>query len=141
MVGASFGAPFAVNAASVDERIKAVILLYGGGDISLMVESSSKRQVKSAWGRKLLGKFVAWLLAPVEPLKYVEHISPRAILMINGESDQSIFRESAELLYEKAKQPKYIVWMKTKHVKPKMSDLTRQLELMMKDWLIEMKYL
>jgi len=141
VVGASFGAPFAVNAAAVDERIKAVILLYGGGDIGLLVESSSTKQVKSAWGRKLLGKFVALLLAPVEPLKYVQYISPRPFLMINGLDDQSIFTESAKLLYEKAREPKELIWLDTKHAKPTMSELTRQLEQMMKKWLIEKQLL
>ncbi|MBN1350637.1 dienelactone hydrolase family protein [candidate division KSB1 bacterium] len=137
VVGASFGAPFAVDAAAVDERIKAVILLYGGGDISLLIQSSSTKQVKTAWGRKLLGEFVAALLAPVEPMKYVEYISPRPLLMINGKSDQSIFGKSAELLFEKAEDPKDMVWLETRHVKPKMSDLTATLEQMMKKWLIE----
>jgi hypothetical protein len=137
VVGASFGAPFAVNAAAVDPRIKAVILLYGGGDIAKLVESSSTKQVKTAWGRKLLGWFVAALLAPVEPLKYVEYIAPRPLLMINGRHDQSIFEESAELLFEQAHEPKEMIWLETQHAKPKMTDLTYQLEEMMKNWLLK----
>lgn len=139
VVGASFGAPFAVDAAAVDPRIKAVILLYGGGNIAKMIESSSKRQVKSTWGRKLLGWFVGALLAPVEPLKYVEYISPRPLLMINGKNDQSIWDESARLLFEKAKEPKKMVWLESPHAKPKMNELTHQLEKMMKVWLNEEK--
>lgn len=137
VVGASFGAPFAVNAAAVDPRIKAVILLYGGGNIAKLIESSSTKQIKTAWGRKLLGWFVAGLLAPVEPLKYVDRISPRPLLMINGKNDQSIFGESAELLFEKAKEPKEIIWLETRHAKPKMTELTHQLEKMMKEWLLK----
>lgn len=137
LVGASFGAPFAVDAASVDPRIKAVILLYGGGNIAKLVESSSTKQVKTAWGRKLLGWFVAALLAPVEPLKYVEYIAPRPLLMINGRHDQSIFGESAELLFKQAREPKELVWLETMHAKPKMTELSLQLEKMMKDWLAQ----
>ena len=137
VVGASFGAPFAVNAAAVEPRIKAVILLYGGGDISLMVESSTHREVKSVLGKKILGWLVASLLAPMEPLKYVEYISPRPLLMINGKHDEDIFGDSAELLFKKARQPKKIIWLDTKHAKPRMSDLTHQLEQMMKQWLSE----
>jgi len=135
VIGASFGAPFAVNAAAVDQRIKAVILLYGGGDIGKLVESSSKRQVTTALGRKILGWFIAGLLAPVEPLKYVDQISPRPLLMINGKQDQSIWGESAQLLFDQAREPKKIIWMDTPHVKPKLSDLTQIIEKTMKEWL------
>lgn len=134
VVGASFGAPFAVNAASVDPRIKAVILLYGGGNIAKMIETSSK-QYADVLGRKFLGWLVASLLAPVEPLKYVEYISPRPLLMINGQHDESIGEISAKLLFEKAREPKELIWLETKHAKPKMNELTHQLEKMMKEWL------
>ncbi len=134
VVGASFGAPFAVNAAAVDPRIKAVILLYGGGNIGKMIESSSK-QYADVLGRKALGWLVASLLAPVEPMKYVEYISPRPLLMINGRHDESIFEESAKFLFDQAKEPKELIWLETKHAKPKMNELTHQLEIMMKEWL------
>ncbi|MCI0512843.1 dienelactone hydrolase family protein [candidate division KSB1 bacterium] len=141
VVGASFGAPFAVNAAAIDPRIKAVILLYGGGDIAKMVEFSTTKGLKSVWARKFLGWFVAALLAPAEPLKYVEYISPRPLLMINGKNDESIFAECSQKLYDRARQPKEIIWLETPHAKPKKTDLTFQLERMMKRWLQEKKLL
>ena len=57
--------------------------------------------------------------------------------MINGRRDQSIFEESAMLLFEKADEPKEIIWLETRHAKPKMTELTHKLEKMMKGWLLK----
>ncbi|MDZ7262786.1 MAG: dienelactone hydrolase family protein, partial [candidate division KSB1 bacterium] len=141
IIGASLGAPFAVDVAALDNRIKAVILLYGGGDISKLIANLLQQQIKSALLRKSLGQVIEWIIAPTEPLKYVHRISPRPLLLINGRNDESVPMECAEALYEKAQQPKELVWLETQHARPRKTELTRQLEIMMKTWLMENKLL
>jgi len=133
VTGVSFGAYFAIASGALDSRVKAVASLYGGGDISLLIEKNVQ------WGPKFirkLGGFLAELLVlPVEPLRYVERISPRHFLMVNGSIDEKIPLESVQKLYEQAKQPKELIWFETKHIQPTKSELTQELTEIVNQWL------
>lgn len=51
----------------------------------------------------------------IEPLNFVEKISPRPLLMINARKDEIVPPAASELLYDRAKQPKKIIWYDTTH--------------------------
>ena len=133
--GVSFGAYFVVVSGALDPRVRAVASLYGGGDISMLVAENFP------WGprflRNAVGFFAELLILPVEPLRYVHRISPRFLLMVNGSNDEKIPQESVQKLFEKAKQPKELVWFQTKHIQPTRSVLTQELTEIVNKWFQE----
>lgn len=46
------------------------------------------------------------------PVDVIDHISPIPLLIIQGEKDPIIFKRHAEILYQKAKEPKQIIMIK-----------------------------
>lgn len=129
LIGVSLGAPMAVVAGGIDERISAVAALYGGGDIRPMVQSVT--------GSSLAGCAGALLLAPVEPLDYVADISPRPLLMINSREDEIIPFACSEALFRKAGDPRKMIRLETNHVLPDTFDLLRELIVYVDAWLDE----
>jgi len=134
IVGASLGVPIAVAGTAIDPRVRAAVLLYGGGDIAGLAEHSARPAVPQAWKRRVAGWWVGAALAPIEPLKYVQHIAPRPVLMINGNSDESIPRECVLALYGKAGEPRELIWLETGHVAPEMRELVGRLEQIVGQW-------
>jgi len=134
VVGASLGVPIAVDAAAIDPRLRAAILLYGGGNLTKLAEHGARATVPQSWKRKVMGWWVGAALAPVEPLKYVGRISPRPVLMINGNEDESIPRECVLALYGMAREPKELIWLETSHVAPEMKELVGRMEQIVGQW-------
>jgi cephalosporin-C deacetylase-like acetyl esterase len=115
IVGASFGAPFAVAAAATDRRIAGVALVHGGGDFESLVAGALSGSVP-AWTVPFASRGIALGLAPLEPTKYAAAIAPRPLLMLNATDDETIPRESVLALYHAARRPKRLVWSATRHV-------------------------
>lgn len=61
------------------------------------------------------GNEITSMMAPIEPLNFVERISPRQLLFINAENDVIIPKPMAMLLHTKADEPKKIIWYQSKH--------------------------
>lgn len=115
LVGISLGAIIGTVSAGVDERIKAVALISGGGDWGLILRTLSARNVPVG-GRSMDGlKGLDWAkvsaeLAPEDPLTFAPHIAPRSLLLLHGRKDDIIVPQAAQELYEAAGQPKEIQW-------------------------------
>jgi hypothetical protein len=141
LIGVSFGSPFAVVAGGLDERVKAVASLYGGGELGPTFAHLIKRERPfrdAFWGpaaAALLGRAGAALLAPLEPGRYVGLISPRPILFINGKEDDLIPPRSAESLYLKAGEPRTMIWLKSTHIRRTEDHLLREMSLDAVRWL------
>jgi dienelactone hydrolase len=126
LVGSSFGAPAVIIAGGVDPRPAAVITLYGGGDIGSLVSHVLRLgggDAISPWQAAVAGRGLALLLLPLEPTRYAARISPRPILMVNGASDSLIPRSNVDALYEAARPPKDILWVRGEHVHPDETEL------------------
>lgn len=126
VVAVSFGAFTAVPAAVFEQRVKQLVVVQAGGDLSGVIAHNSER-----WGVEIPSWLSGWLggaiLAPFDPNKYIDHLSPRPLIMINGEGDSFFTRESAESLFEEAREPKEILWHKSAHVAPGEKELIREL--------------
>ena len=136
VVGMSFGSPFAVVAGAVDGRIGAVASLFGGGDIPRLVAHNLGDRVPV--GRWAIGWLAGALLAPVEPLRYAAAVAPRPLLMINGREDERIPAESVEELYARARDPKRIIWLDTRHPDPGTHEIFRTLAAETAGWLADL---
>ena len=123
LVGSSFGAPAVVIAGGVDPRPAAVIALYGGGDVGSLAAHVLQLGGASPWQATVAGRGLALLLVPLEPTRYAARISPRPVLMVNGAGDSLIPRPNVEALYEAARQPKEILWVRGEHVHPDETEL------------------
>lgn len=123
LIGYSFGAPFVPAIIRYDRRATAAFIVYGGGDLRNLIRHNVRRY-RGAFISEMTGWMGAILLSPLEPLRSIEHISPVPLVMINGTADEQIPRANAELLYQKAKEPKKIIWLESMHVHPRNPELT-----------------
>jgi len=123
VMGYSFGAPFVPVIMANDARPAVAVMVYGGGDMESLIRHNVGRY-EGPFAANVAGMLSGVLLRPLEPLRYVGKISPRPVLMVNGEDDEQVPRANAEMLYESAGQPKKILWLESKHVNPRNIALT-----------------
>lgn len=115
LIGFSLGALEGTILAGVDERVRAVALVSGEGNLGeILTEQARDNQSLGGHYQTLLAGTSADQLedqlAPVEPLNFVGHIAPHPLLMEHGKLDKIIPPANAQALYDTAGQPKQIVW-------------------------------
>jgi dienelactone hydrolase len=125
ILGFSLGAIIAVDVAGIDNRVKATVLISGGGDLSLILKNLAEHDT-SVGGHKMEAfKNTDWtmaslLLAPEDPLTFAAHIAPRALLMQSGRADKIIPPDATKELFQAASKPKnshaQIDWYDSGHV-------------------------
>ena len=121
LVGASYGAVTGSTAAAFDERIRAVVLTYGGGNLRKLLTGEALHKEIKLWS--LPTAIVAWYFGSVsDPVNYIGQISPRPILLQNGKADTVVAPAAAQALQDAARQPKTILWYEGDHL-GKTSDL------------------
>ncbi len=101
--GISLGGVIGTVFCGVDDRIKVPVIALAGGGLNLIFKFDA------------LSTETANYVSIIDPINFVEKISPRPLLMLNAEKDEVIPPFSTKLLYDKAKEPKRIVWYPTKH--------------------------
>lgn len=130
LVGASMGGILGAVLAGVEPRIKVPVLLVAGADWGLLAEKSqisAGKQLREGHPNLSFDQ-VARILAPVDPLNFADKISPRPLLMLNGKHDDIVPVESNQLLYDRAKQPKQIIWFESGHLLPMLEAIPRIVE-------------
>lgn len=126
LLGYSFGAPLVPATAALDRRLAAAAMVYGGGDLRTLVRHNVRRY-RGPILSELAGAAAGLLLRPLEPMQYVDRIAPTPLIMINGTDDEQIPRQNVEMLYNRAREPKNLVWLQSRHVRPTNVGLTRQI--------------
>jgi fermentation-respiration switch protein FrsA (DUF1100 family) len=121
----SFAVPFAVIAAAVDERFRNVVLVYGAGDLDRVLAANLTLEPRA------LRQAAAWLamrpFRELEPERYAALIAPRPLVMVNGIDDPQMPQAAVRALYDAAREPKSLVWLRTGHLLPTDSALIRAL--------------
>jgi len=122
LVGGSMGALIGAILGGVEPRLSACVLVVGGGNMTLMVQRSQHSALPAIReyleANNISYRTVQEALDPVDPINFVDAISPRPLLMHNGRFDDIVPAESGRLLYERAKEPKEIYWYDTGHYVP-----------------------
>jgi hypothetical protein len=139
LVGSSFGAPAVVIAGAVDGRPAAVIAVYSGGNVASLVAHVLRQgqgDALPAWKAAGVGGALALLLAPLEPTRYAARIAPRPLLMVNGAGDSLIPRANVNALFDAAREPKEILWMRGEHVQPNEKELIGAVSGWLAAWLV-----
>jgi hypothetical protein len=125
LAATSFAVPFATIAAAVDERFRNVALIYGAGDLPSVVAANL------AVRPRFLRPAAAWLatrpFTDFFPERFVARIAPRPIVMVNGIDDPQMPVRAVRRLYDAARPPKEIIWLRTGHLAPTDSALIRSL--------------
>src|SRR6266851_2496117 len=127
LVGSSFGAPAVVIAG------------YSGGNVASLVAhvlQQGQGDTLPAWKAAGVGRALALLVAPLEPTRYVARIAPRPLLMVNGAEDSLIPRANVNALFEAAREPKEILWMRGEHVHPDEKELIGAVSGWLAAWLV-----
>ena len=101
--GISLGGVIGTIFSGVDERVKVPVIALAGGNLSLM------------FGLDALTEDTKDFFSIIDPINFVATISPRPLLMINAENDEVIAPITSKLLFNKAKNPKEIIWYPSKH--------------------------
>jgi dipeptidyl aminopeptidase/acylaminoacyl peptidase len=114
LFGASMGAAVAIQVASIDSRIAAVVAESGFATLRTVFDDYQKRMIKLPWHylRNLvirrsehLAHFKANAVSPLEAVKKV-HVP---IFIIHGTADDRIKCSYSELVYKNANEPKELL--------------------------------
>lgn len=125
VIGSSLGVPAATAATALDPRVDGTALVYGGGDLALLLETNL--EVEPALLRAIVARLGALWIAPLEPTRYAGRIAPRPLVLINGSDDPRIPEASVRALYDAARPPKRVLWLPTGHLDPGDVELLRAL--------------
>lgn len=137
LLGYSFGAPFVPCISAHDRRAAVAAIVFGGGDLRGLIRHNVRRY-RGPVVSDFVSVLASALLWPLEPLRYVDRISPMQLLMINGSEDEEVPPRYAEELFAKAREPKEIVWLEAHHVNPRNVELTKQIVATLKGELTKM---
>jgi len=120
LIGVSMGAIMGAILGGVEPRIKCPVLLVGGADRGLMSRVSQIAVWKKTRAENPNLDFdeLSRIMAPADPLNFVDKISPRPVLMINGTKDDIVPVVANKLLHATAKEPKKVVWLEAGHLLP-----------------------
>jgi uncharacterized protein len=103
LFGISLGGIIGTIFSGVDERLKVPVIALAGGNLSLM------------FGLDALTEETKVFFSIIDPINFVAGIAPRPLLMINSENDEVIAPLTSKLLFNKARQPKEIIWYPSRH--------------------------
>jgi hypothetical protein len=121
----SFAVPFASIAAAFDTTFRNVALVYGAGDMPTVIAANLTLRPR------VLRRPLAWLatrpFAEFAPERFIGRLAPRPLVMVNGMDDPQMPASAVRDLYDAAREPKSIVWMRTGHLMPTDSALIRTL--------------
>jgi pimeloyl-ACP methyl ester carboxylesterase len=114
VIGFSLGGVVAIGAAAQSEQIVAVVADGAFVELKGALARGAEERHLPSWLVRFLGPSILWLagrrvggnLEDSEPLRWVDRISPRALLLIHGEEDPYVSVEDVRRLYERAGEPK-----------------------------------
>jgi len=120
LAGASMGGILGGVVAGVHKRVSGAALYVPGGDLVEIIFESKVPvlvELRSKIPPELLN-LVKPFLAPVDPINYVDKISPRPFLIQLGKHDDIVPFKSGVKLFEKAGEPKKLVLHDSGHSIP-----------------------
>jgi len=122
LVGGSMGGILGAIFAGVEPRVKAAVLIVGGGNMSLMIMKSEHPAIPPIRAyleeKGITYQEIQGFLDPIDPINFIDKIAPRPLLMHNGKHDTIVPAEAGRQLYERAKQPKTVYWYDAGHNVP-----------------------
>ena len=117
-MGYSYGGAMGALLAGVEHRIRAYVIDVGDGGLVEHLTGSDDAQGDLADLNPAARD--AWLAAmePIEPLYFVRHAAPSALLFQSARNDTLVTTDDAERLHQQASEPKEIIWYDSGHGLP-----------------------
>jgi dienelactone hydrolase len=114
-IGFSYGAAMGGLLAGIEKRIKAFVLAVGDG--GLVEHFNAPTAANDLSGRVPQAAFEHWktIMEPIEPLRFVGHAAPSALLFQNARTDSLVNEESAGRYQAAGSEPKEIKWYDSSH--------------------------
>ncbi len=120
LVGASYGAITGSTLTAFDKRIRASVLVYGGGDINKLLDApvivNGFKKAAPGWLFPIAKTLVGFIMRPADPIRYADQIAPTPVLFQNGRKDQLVAPPAAEALQQAAREPKQVTWYNSDHI-------------------------
>ena len=113
-LGVSYGGAMGALFVGIERRLKAAALVVGDGGL---VSHFTGPEDSGFMGSLSCATRVGWFraMAPVEPIRFIPHASPTALLLQNGRSDNLVPQADAQALHAVAPEPKTIGWYTAGH--------------------------
>jgi hypothetical protein len=113
LAGIGPGAFICAAAAAADNQhqFAYVTLLQAGAGIGNLIEANARR-LKLPVPAVTAGHIGEWLFKPLEPGRYASHISPKPLTVLNGKNDAWMPASAAQKLFDQAREPKKLIWLK-----------------------------
>ena len=113
-LGISYGGAMGALFAGIERRLKAAVLVVGDGGL---VSHFTGPEDASFMAGLSCATRVSWFrdMAPIEPIRFIAHASPTALLLQNGRSDNLVPVADAQALHAAASQPRTILWYEAGH--------------------------
>lgn len=129
-LGISYGGAMGALFVGIERRIKAAVLVVGdGGLVSHFTGPEDSNFMASVSCATRVDWFRA--MTPIEPIRFIPHASPTALLLQSGQLDNLVPAADAEELHAAAPNPKTIRWYAAGH------GLNQQASFDRHDWLHE----
>jgi cephalosporin-C deacetylase-like acetyl esterase len=117
--GGSMGGIIGALFISVEPRIKAAVIIVGGGNLPLMIRES-KHESTPPIREELKKRGLSYdrlneILAPIDPINFIHLFAPKPIQFHCGKYDDIVPAETQKLLAEKAGEPKEVYWYESGH--------------------------
>jgi len=128
-IGVSLGAFFISVPAAMDSRIARVWLVQGAAKPITIIEQVFLSRIDSELMGTIFAHLIGYALGIqyIEPLDWVNKISPRKVMFVNSEQDEALPLSNVEALHRAALQPKEIIWVKGTHVTSSRKNVITQL--------------
>jgi dienelactone hydrolase len=165
LVGASYGAVTGSTVMAKDKRLRAGVMVYGGGDFRKLLDSYANHLVVAAALGLIDGKnlnpekpplpeltpsqerkvgvvlrclilVARYFLGVADPIHYAGQISPTPVYFQNGKNDVLVPAAAGKALQDAAKEPRKITWYESDHVGINQEHTKRVLEDGLK-WLLD----
>ena len=113
-VGISYGGAMGALFAGIERRLKTVVLVVGDG--GLVSHFTGPEDAAFMAGLSCATR-TSWFqaMAPIEPIRFVPHAPPAALLLQNGRIDNLVPLADAEALHGAAPEPKAVRWYAAGH--------------------------
>jgi uncharacterized protein len=129
-LGISYGGAMGALFAGIERRLQAAVLVVGDG--GLVSHLTGPEDATFMAGLSCATR-VSWFqqMAPIEPIRFIAHASPTALLLQSGRLDNLVPVADAQALHAAAPEPRTILWYEAGH------GLNQQAAFDRLDWLHE----
>lgn len=129
LAGGSLGGFFVPVAGALEPRFRRVWLVHGAGDPAGVLDHGLRKHIAVGPLRWLVARLLSAVAYGhhLAPEKWVGKIAPREVIVLSARGDESMPRESVELLHRALAEPSEIIWMEGGHVLPRREEIIEEI--------------